>query len=363
MGGGATLTVNIAHDVGAAAPSGTVVLREGNTPLATLTLSGGAASLPLSGLTAGAHTYTAVYGGDAIYLASTSNAVVVTADRASTTLVVSSTPTVLAGMAVRVSVTAAGSAGAVAAAPTGTVLLQEGSVSLGSISLTNGTGTLVLGGVPTGTHTLTASYAGDEKFAAASAAGAAIDVVDFSIAGPGTQTGITVTAGAVTGNTASLTLTPGSNGFPLSVAFICNGAPAGATCTVTPGSVVPGSAAVPVTVAVLTTARTSANDRLALAAWLGLPVFGLLVRGRKGAALRLTVLLLAAVAASLGVTGCGTGIAGSAAGATTATNPPSSSSPAGSGTPANTSTLTVQAVAASDGATLAHSASISLRVN
>ncbi|WP_419804673.1 Ig-like domain repeat protein [Terriglobus sp.] len=350
-GAGATLTVTIGHTA-AAIPGGTVTLRDGSTVLTAITLNHATASFPLNGIAAGTHTYTAVYGGDTVYLASTSDPLVLTAGKLPTTLAIASPPVTLAGTAIRIAVTA-NSPGTPTAQPAGTVLLQEGGRSVGSITLVNGTGTLALNLLSTGTHTLTASYGGDGNFNPAAAATITFDIVDFAITGP---TGITVRAGALTANTATLTLTPGSNGFPMGVAFVCNGAPSGATCAVTPGMVVPGRNSVPLTVTVTTTAPSSTRTA-ALAGWLGLPLLGLLLSSRtKNPSLRLLSTLLATLALSAGVTGCGTG---ASAAATTTTAPPSSPI----GTPAGNSTLTVQAIATSNGSTLTHTATVALQVN
>ncbi len=60
--------------------------------------------------------------------------------------------------------------------PTGTVTFREGATALGSGTL-NGAGqaTFTTGGLPLGTHTITAEYGGDENFAAS--ASAAVDQV------------------------------------------------------------------------------------------------------------------------------------------------------------------------------------------
>jgi hypothetical protein len=57
------------------APTGTVSFLDGTTPLGQGTLSNGAAVLSTSSLTAGSHTITAVYSGDANFSAATSGAI------------------------------------------------------------------------------------------------------------------------------------------------------------------------------------------------------------------------------------------------------------------------------------------------
>ena len=61
------------------AATGTVTFLDGSVTLGTGTLSGGVATYIVPSITGGAHSYTAVYGGSALYGASTSAAVSVTA--------------------------------------------------------------------------------------------------------------------------------------------------------------------------------------------------------------------------------------------------------------------------------------------
>ena len=359
VGGSATLAVSIGHAGGTNTPSGTVTLRDGSAVLSTATLREASATFPLSGLSQGTHTLTAAYSGDAIYLPTTSNVLTITVNKPAAVLTIAMPPMALAGSVPPVRVTVAPALPGTAATPTGTVLLQDGARTLGTVALVNGTGTLAVSDLATGAHTIAASYSGDSTFDAAGTGPTTVSVLDFSIAGPGTQADITVSAGAATGNSATLMLTPGTGGFPLNVAFVCNGAPSGATCTVTPGAVTPGNAAVPVTITVLTTAPASSRSVQAAAAWFGLPLFGLLMRRRTRRSVPVLLVIVALPLLFLtGITGCGTGVSGSAASSTTTTT-----SIGTVGTPAGRSTLTVQAVATSNGAMLTHTATVTLRVN
>src|SRR5205807_1190959 len=88
-----TLTATVDSPDSPSTPTGTVVIREGATTLATVTLDGsGHASANLDGLTVGAHALTADYLGDGSYAAgSTSTGHNVGADTATLDLVSSST--------------------------------------------------------------------------------------------------------------------------------------------------------------------------------------------------------------------------------------------------------------------------------
>ncbi|MFN2974544.1 Ig-like domain repeat protein [Terriglobus aquaticus] len=349
-GGAVSLTVVVGHGQVAVTATGTVTLREGATTLAALPLTGGSATFSVAGVSAGTHNYTVAYSGDTAYLPTVSNAVTVSATRSVATLAVSGPATLLAGATAQLSI----SVSAANATPTGTVLLQEGGNTLASVALSSGNATVTVPALPGGAHTLTATYSGDANLASASVI-VPLSILDFTLVASGTG-GITVAAGASTGNTAALVLTPGSAGLPLSVTLTCSGAPAGATCTVSPAAATPGSSAVPVTVTVTTTAHSTSEFRAAGAAVLTLPMLALVRRRREHLVLNLLAVLLFFVATSV-LASCGTGISGTGA------SPLSSTPPTSTGTPAGVTTLTVQAVANANGATLSRSATLTLQVN
>lgn len=75
-----TATISAAAP-GAGTPTGTVTFKDGTTTLGTGNLAGGAASFTTSSLAAGGHSITAVYGGDANFIASTSSALTQTVNQ------------------------------------------------------------------------------------------------------------------------------------------------------------------------------------------------------------------------------------------------------------------------------------------
>jgi hypothetical protein len=112
--------------------------------------------------------------------------------------------------------------------PTGTVTLTTGSWSSAATALSVGSATISIppGTLTAGSNVLNVSYSGDSNYAAETLAGSAVVTVGtpngvFTIAG----TPVTLTAGAATGNTSIITVTP-SGGFAGSVAL---------TATVTSG--------------------------------------------------------------------------------------------------------------------------------
>lgn len=105
-------------------------------------------------------------------------------------------------------------------APTGAVTLTSGSYTAPIAALTTGNATIEItaGSLPLGSDELTVSYSGDTNFSAASAM-TAVTVTPsappaFSVSG----TSVTITAGAITGNTSTITVTP-AGGFTGSVAL------------------------------------------------------------------------------------------------------------------------------------------------
>jgi len=154
VGQAVTLTATVEGD----APTGDVTFADGATPLATVPLDGaGTAVLVTSALTAGSHTLTASYAGDAGNDPSSDEVtqVVNNPPTATTTKVTSTANPSVAGKAVALKATVTG------AAPTGKVTFSESGRTLGTRSLSGGVATLVVSSWRAGTHKVTATYSGD----------------------------------------------------------------------------------------------------------------------------------------------------------------------------------------------------------
>jgi len=80
-----------------------------------------------------------------------------------TTLLVSSSPSVVYGQSVTFTATVSP---AIAGVPTGTISFYDGTVLLGTVPLANATISLPTAGLAVGTHTITATYSGDANFGA-----------------------------------------------------------------------------------------------------------------------------------------------------------------------------------------------------
>lgn len=190
---------------------------------------------------------------------------------------------------------------------------------------------------------------------------------DFTLASPsGSPASATISPGQPATYTLGLL---GQGGFNQSVTFACSGAPAEATCTVSPSPVTPGSSATNITVSVATTGPSLSAPRsrpLPPAPPLSLGLRGLLMVALVLASMawaimcrtqpcggqwRSTLVLLASgLLLTLALAGCGGG--GGAGGPTP--NP---------GTPAGTYTLTVTGTTGSGSSALSHSATLTLNVN
>ena len=188
---------------GMPAPTAAVQFLEGTTAVGTGTLGGNGttASVTLSGVLPGVHTYTAQYPGDATYTNPlTFGSVTVTVVGVPTTTAVAVSGSLVYGAptAIKATVTATGGG-----TPTGTVQFLDGTAVLGTQPLQNGVATFTAGSLAVGTHALTAVYQGDTTYATST--GAATPTVITQVA-----SGTTVTANTTSinpGASATLTVT------------------------------------------------------------------------------------------------------------------------------------------------------------
>ncbi len=151
---------------GAGMPTGTVSFMEGTTTLGTGTVStSGQATFSTASLFVGAQMVTAVYSGDGNFTTSTSAIDTQTVNQASTTTALTSAPNPsVSGQAVMFTATVTPVPPG-AGAPTGTVTFLEGTTTLGTGSVgANGQAAFTISTLSVGTHTVTASYSGDDHF-------------------------------------------------------------------------------------------------------------------------------------------------------------------------------------------------------
>jgi hypothetical protein len=225
-----TATVTISGG-GGVTPDGTVSFMDGTTVLSTQTINaGGVAMFATSTLTAGVHQITAVYNGDAAKQIQGSTSTVLNQDvQAPTTVTLSSSlnPSFY-GNSVTFTATVPPSG---TKAPTGTVSFLDGATPIGTGTLSGnpGVATFTTATLNMGTHSITASYAGD------------------SYNGPSVSLPLSqVVKQAQTATTVTATPTPGIAGGPETITATVkvtagSGTPTG-TVTFTSGTTQLGSA-------------------------------------------------------------------------------------------------------------------------
>ncbi len=149
--------------------SGTVTFYDGTTILGTGSLnSSGQVTFSTSTFAAGPHSITASYNGNTNFAASSSTALTQTVNKFSTSTALTLSPNTTAfGQPVTITAGVTSSAGV----PAGTVTFYDGATALGTGSLNNsGQATLSTSSLAAGSHSITASYAGNSNFASSTSA-------------------------------------------------------------------------------------------------------------------------------------------------------------------------------------------------
>lgn len=158
------LTANVSGAGGT--PTGTVTFYDGAASLGVQVLAGGSASMSVQ-LTGGVHLLTAIYGGDSIYLTSTSTTSSLTVLPATSNTVLTSNPISLMVNSSAV-LTAAVTGVSGMAIPMGSVVFTDGTTNLGSATLSSGFASVSSSLSNLGPRTLVASYSGDVNYATSS---------------------------------------------------------------------------------------------------------------------------------------------------------------------------------------------------
>jgi sugar lactone lactonase YvrE len=150
--------------VNSSTPTGNVAFNDGAITLATVPLNTlGIATYVNSTLTAGTHTITAVYLGDADYATSTSTQIITEtiAQTATSTMLSANTTDSISGRPVVLTARVREASGG--SNPTGTVNFMNGNILLGTSPLNNGTASLTVSNLGIGTDNITAIYGGDSN--------------------------------------------------------------------------------------------------------------------------------------------------------------------------------------------------------
>jgi hypothetical protein len=146
-------------------PTGTVTFMDGSTTIGTGTLNAsGQASFTTSALAGGTHWISAIYGGDSSFNISTSSVLMQTINQATstTTLLPSLNPSTY-GQPVSFTATVTSGVGT----PTGMVAFMDGATAItgcSSVAVAAATATCTTSALASGTHPITAVYAGDTNF-------------------------------------------------------------------------------------------------------------------------------------------------------------------------------------------------------
>jgi hypothetical protein len=154
--------------------TGTVTFYDGTTAIGTAAVTNNGAQhnvalLTFAGFLGGTHTITAAYGGDANDTASTSSALTQTINSASASVTVGANPNP-ASFGQTVTLTATVTPSVSGDLASGTVTFLDGTSSLGSASLSNNVAQISVGNFAIGSHSITATYAGDRNFSGSTSA-------------------------------------------------------------------------------------------------------------------------------------------------------------------------------------------------
>ena len=154
--------------VAPASATGTITFLDNGSPISgSVPLNAGAASISTSALSAGSHSITAQYSGDANFNGATSAALAVNVAKARTTLTLTAggEDTFKPGMPVTFL------AAVTSANASGTVTFFDGTTTIsGPVPLSSGSATFATSSLASGTHLISAHYSGDANFVASSSA-------------------------------------------------------------------------------------------------------------------------------------------------------------------------------------------------
>jgi Pro-kumamolisin, activation domain/Bacterial Ig-like domain (group 3) len=160
LGSPVTFTATVTSTVGTA--TGTVTFKNGATTLGTGSLVAGKATLTTSSLTPGSHSITAVYGGGADFLASTSPVLTQTVLAVTSTSVIASANPSVFGQTVTFTATVTSvTAGTI----TGSVTFKDGPSVLASGVISGGKAKFSTSALAVGSHSITGVYSGNAGYA------------------------------------------------------------------------------------------------------------------------------------------------------------------------------------------------------
>jgi sugar lactone lactonase YvrE len=163
-------TTMLSAYVGSITAGGSVSFYDGNALLGTSNVSSGVATFPASFTTAGIHSLTAQYSGDANDAKATSAILAQDVQNPDTTSLSSPAGPVVPGQSITLTATIQSTAPGGAGSATGTVQFYNGGTLIGTGTVSGGVATLTASFTTPGTQTLTCQYSGDNYFAASTCA-------------------------------------------------------------------------------------------------------------------------------------------------------------------------------------------------
>ena len=257
----------------------------------------------------GTYPITATLAGSAAgnYTVAMSPAALSIAKAPSTVTLTNATGSVSLGLPASLTVQAASTTAGV---PTGSVTLSDGATVLGTIPLSAGTAAFTTSSLAQGTHSLTATYAGDTDFLPSTSTAATVVVgtpSDFTLAFSGPASQAVPAGSAAVFNFAIATQGPALSS-PILLAV--QGVPNGATASLNPTSIPPGSGPANFSLTIQTPLAVLGPQPLGPITghgWLAvllLPAVSLAQRKSKRAAFRILLYALCLTLATF-ATGCG----------------------------------------------------------
>jgi hypothetical protein len=304
-GGSVSFTVTVTGLSGMALPAGSVALTDGATAIGTIQLTNGTGSASATMTNIGARTITATYSGDGNYTGATGTATVTVTAAASATALTVSPGTVYTGGTVLLTATVNAASVGLPGVP---VTFSQGSTSVGTAT-TNAAGVAMLSvTAPTtaGSYSYTASAAAAGNYAASTSSAQTLTVVAPFAVGASPNP-VSVTAG--TSALVAVTVTP-SGGFVGSLTATCTSPVSYVTCTPASGTVVvSGSGVASSSVAIAVAATTGMAGRAPGLEWAAAGLLALFGWRSRRRTVRLLVMLLA-LGAAAGLSGCGGGVGG-----------------------------------------------------
>ncbi len=201
-------TITFTMSVSPTSATGTLTFKDGSTTLGTSTIGHGSGSYSIDSLALGHHIITAIYDGNANIIGGTSDPIdqLVVSGTSSTALISDTNPTVYGDMVIF-------TASVTPTTATGSFAFKDGSTTIGSATISHGSGSFATADLFAGSHRITAVYSGNDNYGQSTSpivtqvvTQTTSTVLLASLQNPGTFGADTIFTGTVTPSTATGTL-------------------------------------------------------------------------------------------------------------------------------------------------------------